>query len=596
MAGPTRGTAKATSNPASSSTAWKFGVMNDTQWTVADDGFDPSSCAVGILKQIQRQFISQQVRFVVHVGDLCDNGTLTAEDIRALYAQPLYDNGIGFFPLRGNHDDGAPQASEFQVLYPQTQNGIHNVTPKAQFDNAATAVTAPDNANLGIPALPDPGSSFQIGADFSSPDPWNNGNLKGLSYSFDYENARFVLLDQFTPIATVNSLTPAYDASTTIGQQQGWINTRLQQRYAGSHAFVFAHKGLVTCQHADVLFGNDPSQNPALTTAFIDSLATNGVRYYIHGHDHMYDRSKVSAPTPGMTVTQILASSNSSKFYVPAGSLTNSAANGGLSNDAYYDVPAFGFHRRVPLAQQLNSIGFQIVTVDGPNVTVDYYAVVVPIDMSLSINHGATSELEIPGVGTYTFTKQETFGYSLFGKEFLISMGAPYTPVQDTSAAVAAEAPTVAQILSGTSGSQATDANGVYLTKAVNTGWKAKPQGSSRRSGALFSDILSLWGMATTLGSVQTDTFTLSLSYAPAPTTATNGAFGIASVDANGAWVNAVDLNTGGTKKFVAGPWQANYGLGTYGVDTSTGTAWAVINCNGQFAVANDIEDVPSVA
>ena len=39
-------------------------------------------------------------------------------------------------------------------------------------------------------------------------------------------------------------------------------------------------------------------------------------------------------------------------------------------------------------------------------------------------------------------------------------------------------------------------------------------------------------------------------------------------LDANGDWVNAVDRNTGGTKKFVAGPWQSSYGLGTYGIDT----------------------------
>ena len=81
-----------------------------------DISIDPASCAVGIIKKIQKQFIAENVKFVVHVGDLCDNGSLSGENVRALYAQPLYDNGIGFFPLRGNHDDGAPQATEFQAL------------------------------------------------------------------------------------------------------------------------------------------------------------------------------------------------------------------------------------------------------------------------------------------------------------------------------------------------------------------------------------------------------------------------------------------------------------------------------------------------
>jgi len=572
----------------SSSTAWKFGVMNDTQWTVPDDGYDPATCAVGIIKQIQRQFIAEKVKFVVHVGDLCDSGSIAGEDIRALYAQPLYDQGIGFFPLRGNHDDGAAQAAEFRTLYLQTTEGLHDSTPAAQFDSAAAAVPSPDNANLGIPAMPPPKSYFQIGVNFSSPDPWNNKNLTGLSYSFDFENSRFILLDQFTPVGGTTGLTPAYDASTTIGLQQPWITNQLQNRYPGSHAFVFAHKGLVTCQHADVLFGNSPNLNPTLTDAFINSLVSNGVQYYIHGHDHMYDRSFVTTTTGSAKITQILASSNSSKFYVPAGSLTNSAANGGLSNDVYYDVPAFGIRRRQPITQQLNSIGFQIVTVDGANVTVDYYAAVVSIDMTLGVNQGATSELEIPGISSYTFTKQETFGYSLQGKEFAIAAGAPYTVVQDNSAPVTAGSPTVAQILSGVAGS-AKDANGVALVKSVNTGWKTKT------GRTLASDIFYLWGMGEALGSDQTDTFVLSMSYDSAPSNVANGDFGIASVDENGNWVNAVDNNTGGTKKFVLGSWQSSYGLGTYGVDTGSQTAWAVINSNGQFAVARDIEDLPGM-
>jgi hypothetical protein len=49
-------------------------------------------------------------------------------------------------------------------------------------------------------------------------------------------------------------------------------------------------------------------------------------------------------------------------------------------------------------------------------------------------------------------------------------------------------------------------------------------------------------------------------------------------------------MNFRGTKRFVKGPWKPAYGLGTYGVDPKTKTAWAVINFNGDFAVARDIE------
>jgi hypothetical protein len=62
--------------------------------------------------------------------------------------------------------------------------------------------------------------------------------------------------------------------------------------------------------------------------------------------------------------------------------------------------------------------------------------------------------------------------------------------------------------------------------------------------------------------------------------------FAICALDSNGNWSNAVNQNSGGTKNFVYGPWTANYGLGTYGIDPTTNTAWAVLNYDGVFAIA----------
>jgi hypothetical protein len=42
----------------------------------------------------------------------------------------------------------------------------------------------------------------------------------------------------------------------------------------------------------------------------------------------------------------------------------------------------------------------------------------------------------------------------------------------------------------------------------------------------------------------------------------------------------------GGTPAFVLGAWSASYGLGTFGVDPATNTAWAVVNHAGRFAIA----------
>jgi hypothetical protein len=69
-----------------------------------------------------------------------------------------------------------------------------------------------------------------------------------------------------------------------------------------------------------------------------------------------------------------------------------------------------------------------------------------------------------------------------------------------------------------------------------------------------------------------------------------NGGFRLAAKDNDGKWVNAVDKNFGSAGKFVKGAWRPSYELGTYGVDTSTKTAWAVINYEGYFSVVRDIE------
>jgi len=140
---------------------------------------------------------------------------------------------------------------------------------------------------------------------------------------------------------------------------------------------------------------------------------------------------------------------------------------------------------------------------------------------------------------------------------------------------------TTAKILGGTNGSTLTDYSTRPLTKAVDTGW-------TDQSGSAVSNILTLWGM-NDLYAANTDTYTLSLSYNPGSVTAAqlqSGLFGLATKDGKGNWVNALNKNAGGSSKFVYGPWNSGYGLGTYGVDTTTNTAWAVINHASDFAVA----------
>jgi hypothetical protein len=555
-----------------SAATWKFGVMADTQWIGADDGRSPSSVPVDIIKVLNQQFINKGVQFVIQLGDLCDNGSVFAggttsagEETRAAFAQDLFNAGIGFFPFRGNHDSSVAAATEFQRIYPQTQTGIMNSTPADVFTDYN-----PDAALQPFPTVT--GSTFTLGSNFSSPLNVTTGtgatanSLVGLTYSFDYNNVRFIMLDGQAGKAT-DGITPGIDP------QQTWITAQLSGRHAGTHAFVMSHKGLITENHVDVLFGSDPSKDPSGQNAFFSSLQSNGVHYYLEGHDHMHDRSIITSPDGSSSVQNILCASDSSKFYTP----------GVPSNDDKYNVPAFGHTRQTQIAQELHTVGYYIFTVDGPRVNVDYYSAPLSNVAPVGGVIGPNVEWLIPTTPPLNFVKAETFGYSLNGKEFLVPQGATYTSVNDTYAG------TNAKILSGTNGSTIADFDGRHFTKAVDTGWAHVTERKCKKDEETASNILTLWGMAD-LYAANTDTFTLSLSYDLAksrPEHFGKGLFGLATMNADGNWINAVDKNVGGVKKFVLGPWRPDYKLGTYGIDLRTKTAWAVINYNSEFAVAD---------
>ena len=175
---------------------WSFGMIGDTQWTVKDDGYNPNTVAANIIKQVDQQFIAAGVKFVVAVGDTVDVNSKVNIDTRALYAQSLYNAGIGFYPLRGNHEaaedpnylDSGP---ELRYAFPQIGAGVNNHTPAA----ITTAIITPTDL-LNNPPAARMGVTFTVGSNFSEPAAVNTAN-NSVSYAFQYNNATFMLLDQF---------------------------------------------------------------------------------------------------------------------------------------------------------------------------------------------------------------------------------------------------------------------------------------------------------------------------------------------------------------------------------------------------------------
>jgi hypothetical protein len=656
-----------------SGNAWSFGVMGDTQWTNATDpeGKNPQYVSAAIAGALESRFISHGVKFVVQAGDLSDQAGNDAPAARAAAAQPLFDAGIGFFPLRGNHEtygyifgrdpDYNLNVPAYKAAFPQTQGQGTNLFGATNFswpsstsdilkglsyafdyNNASFVAVDVEQTSVkhqGIPASQtltikkldgttdtmditvgqgyyyvlsslgnyDTGFTvFTYSSDLNGyTTDYNPDGSTGAAhpvlitagtwfrvdsskrastnfYGWDVENATQVYPPGSTthfdiwdpPANAANRILEKNSSANTEfwpGKQQSWINTRLDKASRGTeHAFVFSHRGIIAENHTDSFFGTDPSVTPADQNAFFASMANNGVKYMISAHDHLYNRALITSPDGLSQVMQQISMGASTKFYTPA-------ALSGFSGTKT---------REIQIAQELKNIGYYVYTVDGPRVTVDYYS-----DATGNFLDDANypyGDFSVPArlyMPQFNFVKKDTWGYSQNGKQFQVKQGDSYTQVKDSFGK------TTAKILAGTNKSTAKDNQPDAprsLTKAVNTGWTAKPT-------PLFSDILSLWGMAD-FDTEKTDGYALSMKYTfvngaefmKASSDILKGKAGIAALDKNGNWVNAVDLNVGSSyKKFVYGPYQSYYALGTYGLNYQTGEVWAVINYNADFALAD---------
>jgi hypothetical protein len=515
-------------------TSWSFGVMADTQW-FPDDEFNPNTVAVEIIRQLNEKFIEHNVKFVIQVGDLTDLGWNPvygdkAIDTRALFTQELYNHGIGFYPIRGNHEGSPEAAREFTRVFPQTRGGSQNATPVDVLGKFK-----PDS--IAQPLPPISGTQFILGSNFNSP----NSELSGLSYSFDYDNTRFILLDNFPT---------ADNTSYSFNEQQSWITDQLSSRPANTHSFVLTHYTF------DAMFSAEDQNG---RNELIRSMSANSAKYLISGHVHRHVNKLLFDSNDKSTyIHTLICASDSAKFYMPLKTYPES-----------FDPLV------APVSEEALTVGYYIFTITGPNLTVDYYS--AQVDPSLI--SGAYQIITTPQMN---FTKRETFGYSLVGKESVIEQGQPYEEkVNDTYSSRAGALPTSARILGGANDSTSTDYSGRPLSKTVNTGWSQMIESTA-------SDIFSIWGMQV-LNDQQPEVFPLSISYYPTRVNKEailSGRFGIAAKDAAGKWVNASVANAGGTPSFVIGPWDPSYGLGTYGVDSSNNTVWAVLNYAGEFAAA----------
>lgn len=350
----------------------------------------------------------------------------------------------------------------------------------------------------------------------------------GASYAFTYNNTRFVSLDMYGALPS---------------QLIGWVTS--QQKGSADHMFVYAHEPFFGRAREGVL-GDSP-----LRMQILAQLGANGADAYFSGHDHQYSRS-AAVNGKDVLLHHIVAGSNSEKYY-----RFENEFNAGVE---------------VGAALVGNQVGYSVVDIDGPFVTFTHYAAMPP----------ASSDYFETWTPEWRVADRTTF--STNGDSYGVAVGQSYAGLKSRIAEGNGFVGTEAEILAGSNLDGATvttepDAGaGIsqQLGNIVNFGWIAKQDG-------LYSDILYLGGMDDLLDNVA-DPFVLTLSYGEG--VAVDEAMLRLMIQRDGGWVLAADANIAGAPTFVAGAWQASYGLGTYGVDVDTNRVWAVIDRNGQFAVA----------
>lgn len=210
------------------STPWKFIVSGDSRG-------DGTPINETILAEIAAEVVAQGAEFVLVPGDLVSGGVsqtaLEADllDWRDLM-QPVYDAGIGVYPVRGNHDLGSPSGT-----------------------------TAWNNVFSGVYALPDNGPPGE----------------QNLTFFVKHDNVLVLCLDQ-------------YISGQTHRVNQAWVDEQLT-RSECLHVFAQGHEPAFKAQHADCM-----DDYPTDRDEFWTSLHDAAGRSYFCGHDHFYDHARAN--------------------------------------------------------------------------------------------------------------------------------------------------------------------------------------------------------------------------------------------------------------------------------------------------------------
>ena len=285
---------------------WRFAVFCDTRGD-NDDVHGKLCVNATVVRAIAAEIVRQECTLVIFPGDLVNgwwaNGGASYESQFQLWKNlmsAVYEAGIPVYPVRGNHEDG----------------------PGTEYPGKPPYRTIPD---------PELKAAFLSAFGDTNPSNGPAGEV-GLTYSFVYENALFIGLDQYIVPHRVN---------------QTWLEEQLAEG-SWDYVFVYGHEPAYQIVHADCLAAYTRERQ-----LFWDSIGAAGGFAYFCGHDHLYDRAHV-LDLDGNVIWQLVLGSSGA----PPGSSSWEPPHVDGSVVADY--------------HEENGFGLMIVTVDTASATLDW--------------------------------------------------------------------------------------------------------------------------------------------------------------------------------------------------------------------------------
>ena len=309
-----------------SAVPWKFAVTADSR------KYDTTGVNSPVVTSIANAIVAENVDFMIFTGDpiagpMANGGTMTAQlTVWKTAMAPVYNANIPVYVVRGNHEIQNPDPLFVDNVYPLGALTINSPALTAEFQ--AFFPEMPQNGPVGE---------------------------KGLTYSIDHNNARFVAIDNYAGrSATFNDT--QYNDTTNSGMINQWALDQITNATADTPwVFAFGHEPLFVGHNPSCL-ANAYDERDAL----LDALGPK-TGIYLTAHDHSYAR-QTAPDSYGHLVNQLMVASAGAGWY----DLDQIGVNASIDHGI---IPTTVFFNGKTTATNTNQIsqknGYLLVTIDG---------------------------------------------------------------------------------------------------------------------------------------------------------------------------------------------------------------------------------------